>query len=958
MISLEPIDPAARSWFLRGTDCWLVEQGSVDLFLTELTEGREPGFRRSLFRVEAGQIFSGLHIADAEQHFEVIAQLSPDTVVKRLVLGRWFNLFSGRTEPVWASLYREWLIRLTDVMTIRPRPKETHVIEVSGTYDVHDRACVYALSKTLFWLTSSDEEWFWLGDQGIKCDQPVLIGEHVWVTTEKASKLEFKDLFEGASEECGQRITRFLNLFWKKLLERECELRAAEAHYQTIKSTTGRRIFSNSLKRLAGSLSPSISTSPLIDSKDQRGALEETLRHLLAAKGIKIPQGHFLARGGGSLSEQLEVLGRAYCVNYRRVRLRDDRWWKDDVGPFLAFWHETGQPVAILPQKWGKVPLIRDTVTGEAILVDAASASLLDETAYIFYGTLPPRTVLLKELIRFGLGETFSDWVVVGICAVSVALLGLLTPIIIGELIWSVIPDAAYDRLFQFSCILLFATLTASIFSFAQAICLQRVQARVGSNLNAAIMDRLLNMPPAFFKAYSAGDLAARTFGMDSILELTTGSVLKTILTGVFSTFSLIYLYTINASLANMAVVIGMVTLVMTIGINFWIVGYERVLADTQGKLDGEVFQLLTGLTKIRVAAVEDRAFGRWVNRFTDVNSLTIKAEGRGHVLEIFNAALPGMAFICLFITMGFYLSDHMEASDFISFNVAFTQFLTGSTAMGMAMVSINKIIPLFERIKPLVEGIPEFDDTKAMAPNLVGDIEVAAVTFTYPGGTHPVLDDFSLKVKPGEFLAIVGTSGCGKSTLFRLLLGFERPQFGSVYYDSMDLCDLDIKSVRKQIGVVLQNGKLMPGSVFTNIIGALDLTHEEAMNAAKMAGMEEDIKAMPMGLHTIISEGGGGLSGGQRQRLMIARALANKPRILLFDEATSALDNLTQTVVSQSINQLNATRIVIAHRLSTIKNADRIIVLDKGKIVEEGGYVALMKSQGHFAELANRQLA
>ena len=954
---LEAVDPKERAWFLRGTDCWFVEQGRVDVFLTELTEAGEPGLRRGLFRVETGQIFTGLHHTEAQHQFEVIAQLTPDTVVKKVVLERWFDLcFIGKDES-WAPLYRDWIINLTDVLTLRPRPKETLVIAQEGSYDLNENLRVFASSKTLFWSLSSNEAIRWIESQHINPGQPILIGEHVWITIDKTAQLTFENFFEGNEEVFGQRITQVLGLFWKSLIDREFKLRVKETQHQVHKTSTGRKIFSNSLKRLAGIISPSASLASLSNTSDQRGELEGTLRVLLETQGIQLQKDPVPVRGGESVIDQLEALGREYSVNYRRVMLKGDEWWKDDVGPFLAFWHENGRPVAILPQKWGKPPIILDAVTSETTPVDSVSSSQLDETAYVFYGTLPPRAVLFKELFKFGLNQTFTDSVVVGVCAISVALLGLLTPMITGELISSVIPDAAYDRLFQFSCILLLATLTSSIFGFAQALCLQRLQARIGSNINSAIMDRLLNMPPSFFKNYSAGDLAARTFGMDSILQLTTGSVLKTILSGIFSIFSLIYLYTINTTLANVAAVIGVVTLSITVGINFWMVRFERALADTQGELDGEVFQLLTGLTKIRVAAVEDRAFGRWVNGFSKMNSLTFNAGSRANVIEIFNAALPGIASICLFITMAFYLSDQMDASSFISFNSAFGQFLSGSTAMGLAMVSINKVIPLYERMKPIVEGAPEFDDTKSMAPTLLGDIEVANVTFTYPGATRPILEDFSLRVKPGEFLAIVGASGCGKSTLFRLFLGFERPESGSIYFDHMDLADLDIKSVRKQIGVVLQNGRLMPGSVFSNIVGSLDLTSEQAMDAAKMAGMDEDIAAMPMGLHTLISEGGGGLSGGQRQRLLIARALANKPRILLFDEATSALDNLTQTIVSRSIEQLNSTRIVIAHRLSTIKNADRIIVLDKGRIVEEGDYSALMELGGVFAELAKRQL-
>jgi ATP-binding cassette subfamily C protein len=266
--------------------------------------------------------------------------------------------------------------------------------------------------------------------------------------------------------------------------------------------------------------------------------------------------------------------------------------------------------------------------------------------------------------------------------------------------------------------------------------------------------------------------------------------------------------------------------------------------------------------------------------------------------------------------------------------------------------------VPTYERAKPILETLPEVDEMKADPGELTGELEVSHVSFRYREDGPIVLKDVSVQVKPGEFVALVGPSGSGKSTLFRLLLGFEKLEAGAVYYNGRDLVGLDIREVRRQIGVVLQNGKLMAGDIFTNIIGSSLLTLEDARQAARMAGLEDDLKAMPMGLHTVISEGGGTLSGGQRQRLLIARALVHRPRILFFDEATSALDNRTQAIVSESLDNLQATRIVIAHRLSTIMNADRIYVLQDGRVVQQGTYDELIQAEGVFADLAKRQMA
>ena len=294
----------------------------------------------------------------------------------------------------------------------------------------------------------------------------------------------------------------------------------------------------------------------------------------------------------------------------------------------------------------------------------------------------------------------------------------------------------------------------------------------------------------------------------------------------------------------------------------------------------------------------------------------------------------------------------------FMAFICAFNQFLRDCLKMSMALITSLNIITLYERVKPILEEVPESSEHSTDPGELVGDIEMNSISFRYHEEQPLVLNDVSFKINQGEMVAFVGTSGSGKSTIMRLLLGFESPEAGSIYYDNDAYDSMNKDLVRRQIGVVLQSGALMSGSIYKNIVGNSELTLEDAWEAARMAGMEEDIKNMPMEMHTVISEGAGTFSGGQRQRLMIARAIAHKPRLLFMDEATSALDNRTQNIVSESLDKLQATRIVIAHRLSTVRNADRIYVLDKGTIVESGSYDELMDQNGIFSSLAKRQIA
>jgi ATP-binding cassette subfamily C protein len=361
---------------------------------------------------------------------------------------------------------------------------------------------------------------------------------------------------------------------------------------------------------------------------------------------------------------------------------------------------------------------------------------------------------------------------------------------------------------------------------------------------------------------------------------------------------------------------------------------------------------------KLRVAGAERRAYALWAERFAEQRRRAIEAQRFANLQTAFNATYSVLTLLALFAMAGLSAEEGLTTSGFLAFNAAFGQFQAAALSMISLLSTVLTLVPIYERLKPILTTVPEVDSTKADAGDLTGDVELGHISFRYKEDGPLILDDVSIRARPGEFVALVGPSGSGKSTCLRLLLGFEQPASGSIYFDGQDLPSLDIHSVRRQIGVVLQNGRPMVGSLFSNIVGEGDLGIDAAWEAARMAGLEEDIRAMPMGMHTVVSEGAGTFSGGQRQRLLIARALVHRPRILLFDEATSALDNRTQEIVSQSLERLKATRIVVAHRLSTILRADRIYVMKSGRVVEQGTYEDLVRQGGLFARLVERQTA
>jgi ATP-binding cassette subfamily C protein len=579
--------------------------------------------------------------------------------------------------------------------------------------------------------------------------------------------------------------------------------------------------------------------------------------------------------------------------------------------------------------------------------------------AYTFYRPFPPGPLTPWGLLKFALRSTRrSDWLFVLVLGLAGSVLGMFTPVATGWIFGSIIPAAQKDQLLLVVLGLLTSAVAVALFQFTRGVAALRLEGRMDGSVQAAIWDRLLNLPAPFFRRYTAGDLAFRALGIGEMRQVLTDVALSVLLSFVFSLtyFGLLFYY--DARLAGLACGVFAVALLAVVASAWVQLRYQRGIYQVRGRVAGLVLQLITGISRLRLAGAEDRALAVWARDFSVQKKLAFRARSAANVLTAFNAALPVLGTMALFAAVAALPRDGLSLGAFLAFNAAFVQVLFSAILMASIIGYAVQVVPLYERAKPILETPPEVDPAKAAPGDLSGDIELSHVSFRYQADGPLVLDDVSVHIRAGEFVAFVGPSGAGKSTIIRLLLGFETPTAGSIYYDREDLAGLDRQAVRRQTGVVLQDGKLMPGDLFGNIVGSAPLTLEDAWEAARQAGLEQDIHDMPMGMQTVVSEGGGTLSGGQRQRLMIARAVVAKPRILLFDEATSALDNETQARVSRSLENLKATRIVVAHRLSTVVNADRIYVMSGGRIVQQGRYQDLMKEGGLFAELMQRQMA
>lgn len=652
------------------------------------------------------------------------------------------------------------------------------------------------------------------------------------------------------------------------------------------------------------------------------------------------------------MNDMLEYLLRPFGFMCRKVKLTGN-WHKASMGAMLGSYKESGRAVAFLPAKGGYEA--RDEKTGQKIRVTAINAQMFSAYAFCFYRPLPLNAVGMKGLLSYIFQTiSFSDFAVIALAMFTVALLGLLTPCANQLIFVNAISNRSTNIPASCAILLSGSAIAIAMISAVKQLTLAKIKIKMDVAVTSASMMRLLSMPTAFFQKYSPGELAGKMQDINGLCGMIVDFLLTVVLSAALS---MIYLFQIDAyAKALMMPVLFVLALSSLCAVFFSLmeikIAKEKAYAST--KEDGIVFSIFSGIQKIKLAGAEQRAFAKWAKQYQQAAKLQYDPPVFLKVKSVILKAIALAGSILIYIKG---MQTAILPVNYISFTVAYSMLTGGFSLLIESSGILAEIYAIFFTIRPILEEIPEVAEEKKVVTSLSGGIELNNVSFRYKEDMPLILDNLSLKICPGQYVAIVGRTGSGKSTLMRLLLGFEKPLKGDVYFDGKDLSRLDLKSLRKFMGVVLQNGKLFQGDIFSNItISSSNPTMEQAWEAAKIAGIAEDIRSMPMGMNTIVSEGGGGFSGGQKQRLLIARAVASKPKVLLFDEATSALDNIAQKQVSEALGNLNCTRIVIAHRLSTIMQCDRIVVLDHGHIVEDGTYDDLLKENGFFADLVKRQ--
>ena len=707
-----------------------------------------------------------------------------------------------------------------------------------------------------------------------------------------------------------------------------------------------RQDFDKSFMKIAAAVTGDKSALNNTDDAMVQSAVNDIMRY------YHIPQREIPSRIR-TIEDQLEYVLHPSGVMYQRVELKKG-WHRDAYGAMLGFRKPDNTPVALMPFGLTHYRYF-DPAKNSYVVINAKNENEFETDAFAFYRPFPLKKLGIIDLLKYIVGVLEpADYVMITLAMLVVTLVGMLTPKISLFLFSEVIDAKDISLLISTGIFMLFASIGSMMFSSARTLIHTRIDTKMSISVEAATMMRILSLPAGFFKDYSSGELSSRSSYVNSLCNTLVSVILNTGLSSIFSLLYITQIFEYAPGLVVPSITITLITVTFTVVSSLLQMRLSKKSMLLGSKESGLSYAEVTGIQKIKLSGAEMRAFSRWGDLYAECAELDYNPPLFIKMNGVISSAISIAGTIIIYNAA---IMSHVNVAEYYAFNAAYGMVSGAFMSLFSLALTAANIKPIFDMAEPILKTEPEISENKEVLNKISGGIEINNLTFKYKENSPVILDDISLKIKPGQYVAIVGKTGCGKSTLVRLLLGFEKPTKGGIYYDGKDINSVDLKSLRKHIGVVTQNGRLFQGDVFSNIvIAAPYLTLKDAWEAAVIAGIADDIRNMPMGMNTLISEGSGGISGGQKQRLMIARAVAPKPRLLIFDEATSALDNITQKKVSEALDGMKCTRIVIAHRLSTIKQCDRILVFDGGHIVEDGTYDELVEKKGFFADLIERQ--
>jgi NHLM bacteriocin system ABC transporter ATP-binding protein len=939
------------------TTVWLMRSGTAGIFHSQIENGSPVGRRRFLFRARTRDALFSLAESNDVSSNRLVLVPTDDVTLVEIPRDR---IEQGLTEGVAVNeLVECWVNNVTAFLSRGFAPGAAEQISSDMDLAIGAGQHVHPERNQFVWIRVEQGKALLMGIPELTVEAGDVyfpFGTNLWLTANEPLRMKAVST-QQVSAEAGllSGLTHLHALLRKRLGTLDTEDEHTELARREQRGLLQQRLTESALQTAASVLNPKvafpIAGNPLLNALT---AVGETL-------GIEI-RPPFRAENLDRVKDPIEAIARASGVRYRRVLLRG-KWWKDDCGPLIGYLRETQSPVALLKSDTSGYEIVNPQTT-QKLPVNEDTALELSPQAVVFYPTLSDSVKKPWQLLYLSLRGRSKDIIFILGLSLITTCIGMLTPMALAVVINQAIPDSNQRLLTELGLVLIAASLGTGLFGLSQGLVAIRSAIAVDATAESAIWDKLLKLRTSFFKQFSSGDLLSRVMAVNDINRTLNGVVLQSLLSSVMALLNLGLLFYFNSKLALIGVGLAVVTGITTIVSGSIIRRYKLASLELGGAIFGLVVQFANAAGKIRVSGAEPRAFSMWLKKYSDQLTLHRKSQTVEDYVTVLNQVVPPISAMLLF-WIGTELvvnpggSTNAQAlgiGTFLAFNTALSTFISGTSGLSNTAVDLVDSLTKSKRIEPILEAESEISVSKTDPGALEGSITLSHVDFRYSEGTPKVLADFSIHVNPGEFVAVAGPSGSGKSTIFRLILGFETPESGTVLVDGQDLTGLDINAVRRQLGVVLQSGFLTAGSILEDIVGNALVSIDEAWEAAADAGLAEDIKQMPMGMYTVVSDGATNLSGGQRQRLLIARALVTRPKILLLDEATSALDNRTQAIVSESLRRRRVTRIVIAHRLSTIKDADRIYVLDQGRIVDQGTFDELASREGLFAAMIARQ--
>ena len=948
---------AGGNWPIRLDDperVWFVESGWLDVFAARLREdGTEADFKH-LVRASPGRLVFEAPPDDGE--LVLMAKGLPDTALRRL----------ERTALIEAGLGAElaaqvdaWVEDLAAAVArdVTFNPRRDGFVAAGGRDGGANMNGVVSTRRGVAWLSSTEGALSYLGTEDPDPDGSGLVPVTAasWVTVHGPAPVAAAAtgdlhregrLFAVLTEFHRLALTAD-DLNRRLLLADAANLRTARARHRIRSEQRARRSLFGVLERRPP---PGAYDSALLAALRIVGGRED-IRFVAPPRAAN---DEAPPTRNAAVTEILAASG----VRARRVDLAPgDRWWLGDSGALLAFRTEDGAPVALLPGAAGRYRAV-DPESGRSTPLNARYAATLDRAAYFCYRPLPPdRLAGARAVLRAALGRRAGDlprFILAGLLAGAAM---LAPPVLLGVFAGEVLPAGQASLLAPIALLMVLLALIAALLQMLEGTALMRLEGRAAARIGAALWDRMLGLPAAFFRRFTAGDLATRAMVFQGLRDQVSGIVAGALLSVLFllPTFVLLFIY--DRRLGWLGLAFGLAALAVTAVFGLRQLPHHRRLLAVSRRQASVLMQLIGGVAKLRASGAESTAFTLWAGGYLQQKRTELRLGQLNERLAALLAAMPLFATAALFaaaVTPG----ATVPVEHFLPAYAAFMVFATAVAALGGAVSAIAAIVPACEQVAPILAAVPRDPTAADVVPELAGDVRLDNVTFRYAEDGPMVLHGVSIHARAGEFVALVGESGCGKSTLFRLALGLEQPLSGAVYYDGRDLSHLNRSALRRHVGMVVQDASLRPRTVLDNIIGfASDLSIDDAWQAARRAAVAPDIEAMPMGMYTATGEAGAAFSGGQVQRIMLAGALARNPSVLFLDEATNWLDNTTQAQVARQIENLSITRIVSAHRLSTIREADRIYVLQAGRVVQEGRFDELMQTEGVFRALVRRQM-